>query len=214
VLAQIVLFDGFDLLDAIGPYEVLVAAGQLAPGAIEVELVSAEGKRRVPSGITGLELDASGPIDVTRSDVLIVPGAAGAVDGEGPESIPSILARAANSRLASEVAIGLADPSVLVATVCGGSLLLAMAGLIEGRSAVTHRLGMDVLDATGTIAIQARIVDDGDLVSAGGVTSGIDLGIYLVERLVGAKVAIEVEALFEFERRGTTWRASDLAVAS
>jgi transcriptional regulator GlxA family with amidase domain len=73
---------------------------------------------------------------------------------------------------------------------------------------------MDVLDATGTIAIQARIVDDGDLVSAGGVTSGIDLGIYLVERLVSAKVAIEVEALFEFERRGTTWRASDLAVAS
>jgi transcriptional regulator GlxA family with amidase domain len=93
------------------------------------------------------------------------------------------------------------------------ALLLPMAGLIEGRSAVTHHLGMDVVDATGTHAIRACIIDDGDLVWAGGVTSGIDLGIYLLERLVGPDVAIAVKQLFEFERRGTTWRSNRTVAA-
>ena len=97
------------------------------------------------------------------------------------------------------------NPAVTVATVCGGSLALAMAGLLEGRNAVTHVLGMDVLEATGVRAVQARIVDDGDLVTSGGVTSGLDLGIYLLEREYGPKVAQAVETLFEYERRGTVW---------
>ena len=68
-----------------------------------------------------------------------------------------------------------ANPDITVATVCGGSLALAMAGLLEGRNAVTHVLGLDVLDATGVNVVRARVVDDGDLVTAGGVTSGLDL---------------------------------------
>lgn len=60
----------------------------------------------------------------------------------------------------------MANPEVTVATVCGGSLALAMAGLLEGRHAVTHHLGMDVLDATGVCVVDARVVDDGDPVSA------------------------------------------------
>ncbi len=210
---QIVLFDGFDLLDVIGPYEVLVAANQFTATNLDVELVSAEGCRGVPSGITGLELAASGPIDIGRCDVLIIPGAAGTVNGDGPDSVPATLSRALDTGLPAEVAAALADRSVLVATVCGGSLLLAMAGLIEDRSAVTHHLGMDVLDATGANAVNARIVDDGSLVSAGGVTSGIDLGIYLLERLLGSGPAIAVEELFEFQRRGTVWRSDRAAAA-
>jgi transcriptional regulator GlxA family with amidase domain len=211
MIAQIVLFDEFDLLDVVGPYEVLVASGQFAPDAFTVHLVSAEGKRLVPSGITGLELAASGPIDATACDVLIVPGAAGSVGSSGPDSVAAILGRALETDLPNQVAAALTDPNVLVATVCGGSLLLAMAGLIEGRSAVTHYLGMDVLDATGTNAINARIVDDGDLVSSGGVTSGIDLGLYLLERLHSSQLAIATEELFEFERRGTVWKSASTA---
>jgi transcriptional regulator GlxA family with amidase domain len=64
---------------------------------------------------------------------------------------------------------------------------------------------MDVLDATGAHAVQARVVDDGDLVTAGGVTSGLDLGIYLLEREYGPQIARSVETLFEYERRGTVW---------
>src|SRR6266508_478213 len=76
-------------------------------------------------------------------------------------------------------------PGLTVATVCGGSMVLAMAGLIEGRPATTHRLGLDLLEATGTTPIDARVVDDGDLVTAAGVTSGLDLGLYLLERELG-----------------------------
>jgi transcriptional regulator GlxA family with amidase domain len=92
-----------------------------------------------------------------------------------------------------------------VTAVCGGSLALAMAGLLEGRHAVTHVLGMDMLDATGVNAVQARVVDDGDLITAGSVTSGLDLGLYLLELEYGPKIARAVEALFEYERRGTVW---------
>jgi transcriptional regulator GlxA family with amidase domain len=99
----------------------------------------------------------------------------------------------------------MANSDVTVATVCGGSLALAMAGLLEGRYAVTHVLGLDVLEATGVNIVHARVVDDGDLVTAGGVTSGLDLALHLIERSFGPRVAIAVEELFEYERRGTVW---------
>ncbi|MDT5364371.1 MAG: hypothetical protein QOC69_6133 [Mycobacterium sp.] len=98
-----------------------------------------------------------------------------------------------------------ANPEITVATVCGGSLALAMAGLIDGRNAATQLLGMDVLEATGVNTVHVRVVDDGDLVTAGGVTSGLDLALHLLERSYGPRVAIEVEQLFEYERRGTVW---------
>lgn len=60
-----------------------------------------------------------------------------------------------------------------------------MAGLLEGRRATTHHPGLDVLDATGVHAVSARVVDDGDLVTGAGVTSGLDLGLYLLERDAG-----------------------------
>ncbi|BBJ37888.1 hypothetical protein SSPO_006060 [Streptomyces antimycoticus] len=61
------------------------------------------------------------------------------------------------------------------------------------RHATTHQLGLDTLDATGVHAVRARVVDDGDLASAGGVTSGLDLGLYLLEREVGPQIAHTVE---------------------
>ncbi len=102
------------------------------------------------------------------------------------------------------------NPRVTVATVCGGSLALAMAGLLDGRHAVTHHMGIDVLGATGAIPVQARVVDDGDLVTAGGVTSGLDLGLYLLEREFGPRIARSVEEAFAYERRGTVWRDTGL----
>ena len=116
-----------------------------------------------------------------------------------------LLARFADSAVAP-LRTAVQNTEVTVATVCGGSLVLAMAGLIEGRHVVTHHLGMDVLDATGTHAVHARIVDDGDLISAGGVTSGLDLGLYILEREFGPQIAHAVETLFEYERRGVVWR--------
>jgi putative intracellular protease/amidase len=75
--AQIALFDGFDPLDVIAPYEVLHAGGTASGGAVSVELVSAEGPREVVSGTGGLSLRATDALDPGRAGLILVPGASG-----------------------------------------------------------------------------------------------------------------------------------------
>ncbi len=211
---QIVLFDGFDLLDALAPYEVFCAAALYTVNALSVELVTAEGPRPVASGINGLKIEASGRLNPEQAGIILVPGASGDVEGDGPNSVPAILGRALHTELNGMVEQALRQKDIVVATVCGGSLLLAMGGLLEGRPAVTNHLGMDVLGATGAIPVSARVVDDGNLVTGGGVTSGLDVALYLVERELGPRIAHSVEQLFEFERRGTVWRETGMASGS
>ncbi|HYZ67693.1 MAG TPA: DJ-1/PfpI family protein, partial [Mycobacterium sp.] len=168
--AQIVLFDGFDPLDVIAPYEVLVAGSEAVGGELVVELVSAEGPQSVISGSRGLTLQATAHLDVRKPGYVIVPGAVGPIDGDpddGVVTIPVLLARFAQSAAVPLLREAMDNPDITVAAVCGGSLALAMAGLLEGRHAVTHHLGMDVLEATGVHPVAARVVDDGDLVTSG-----------------------------------------------
>jgi transcriptional regulator GlxA family with amidase domain len=207
VHAQIVLFDGFDPLDVIAPFDVLVAGSDATGGELVVELVSAEGPRPVVSGSRGLVLNATAQLDPSKPGYVIVPGASGPIDGDPDEvaTIPVLLARFGETDAVPLMRQAMANPDITVATVCGGSLALAMAGLLEGRNAVTHVLGLDVLDATGVNVVRARVVDDGDLVTAGGVTSGLDLALHLLDRSYGPRVALAVEELFEYERRGTVW---------
>lgn len=213
--AQVVLFDGFDPLDVIAPFEVLHAGGIASAGALTVELVSAEGPREMISGSGGLALRATATLDPEGADLIVVPGASGPLGGDEPDeesgqdTVPVLLARTMDTPLPRLMRKALDDPSVVVATVCGESLTL-----LEGRHAVTHHLGMDLLDATGAHAVQARVVDDGDLVSAGGVTSGLDLGLYLLERQLGPRVALAVEQLLAYERRGTVWQAAGMEAAA
>ncbi|MFG3256810.1 DJ-1/PfpI family protein [Streptomyces sp. NPDC048172] len=209
MLAQIALFDGFDPLDAIGSYEVLYAAGMFTDGDVRVELVTAEGPREVPSGTPPVTLTATGALDPARADLLVLPGAAG-VPGEvpgRPDLVPVEvrLARALETGLPRLAGEAMARDDTLVATVCGGSLLLAMAGLAKGRPATGHGLTPDVLRENGAVPVDARVVDDGDLVTGAGVTSGIDLALHLVDREIGPRVAHAVETLFHHERRGTVW---------
>ncbi|KWT57198.1 glutamine amidotransferase [Streptomyces albus subsp. albus] len=218
--AQFVLFDGFDPLDVIAPYEVLSAGGAASSGAVSVELVSAEGPREVVSGTGGLALRATAALDPGRPGLIVIPGAAGRIGdpdetpdhdagaGQAPQgdTIPVLLGRTLTTELPALLRAAMENPDVTVSTVCGGSLVLAMAGLLEGRCATTHHMGLDMLDATGAHAVSARVVDDGDLVTGAGVTSGLDLGLYLLEREVGPRIAHAVEELFAHERRGTVWR--------
>jgi transcriptional regulator GlxA family with amidase domain len=209
VLAQIVLFDGFDPLDVIAPFEVLSAGSDALGGVLDVRLVGIDAAGAVTSGTRGLQLHASDRLRPEEPGFIIVPGASGPTVGDPDDidTIPVILARVGETALPGLVRRAFAAPDTLVAAVCGGSLALAMAGLLEGRTAVTHRLGTDVLNATGVSVVNARVVDDGDLVTAGGVTSGLDLGLYLLERHYGPRIAHAVEQLFVYERRGTVWRA-------
>ncbi|MCS7460987.1 DJ-1/PfpI family protein [Paenibacillus doosanensis] len=210
---QIVLFDGFDLMDAIGPYEVFTAANMLSGSDFQVNFVSAEGTRIVPSGMNGPGLPASGFIDPDCGGILLIPGAMGKVGPEdtSEDSVMTQLLRAKESALMPMLRQAVSNEKMTVSTVCGGAMLLAMDGLLEDRYAVTHVLGMEALRAMGAKPVSARVVVDGRLVTGGGVTSGLDVALYLVEREWGPRISHAVEQLFEYERRGTVWTEAGIA---
>jgi len=88
----------------------------------------------------------------------------------------------------------------VVAGVCTGTMLLAHAGIIGSRRAATHHTAWDDLQATGATLVKDRVVDDGDLVTSGGVTSGIDLALWLVEREFGRDLAERTAERMEYPR--------------
>ena len=88
-----------------------------------------------------------------------------------------------------------------MASVCTGAMLLAAAGITDGRPATTHHSALEDLRASGAQVIDARVVDDGDVMTAAGITSGIDLALYIVEREAGAEIAERVADEIEYEPR-------------
>jgi len=196
--AQIVLYDGFDELDAVAPYEVLVAAAKRG-APFEVELAHLEGAREVV-GSQGLGVRATAAL-AERLELLVVPG------GRWADRSSLVGARVEAERGTLPRAIGrIHAGGARVASVCTGAMLLAAAGLTRGRHATTHHVAREALRASGAVLIDARVVDDGNLITAGGITSGLDLALWLVEREAGAALALELERHLEYERRGTVWR--------
>jgi len=195
---DILLYPGFDELDAIAPFEVLSAAAGDAAGWA-VRFVSLAGPGPVPAA-HGARLWADAAADPAAADVLVVPG--GGWIGRAPVGARAEAARGDVPRLiaAAHAAGG------TVAAVCTGAMLVAAAGLLAGRPAVTHHAALDDLAAAGARVVRARVVDAGRVVTAGGVTSGLDLALWLVERYAGPAAACAVERELEYERRGTVWR--------
>ena len=195
----VVVFEGFDELDAIGPLEVLRNAAAMGADGLSVDLVALDGAAEV-TGSHGLVVRTDGPLDPGRTDLLVVPG--GGWNDRGPRGA---WAEAERGELPAVIAAAHRAGAV-VATVCTGAMLAATAGLTRGRPATTHHGAVEDLRASGARVVEARVVDDGDLVSAGGVTSGIDLALWLVEREFGAELAEAVAAEIEHPRHGEVWR--------
>jgi putative intracellular protease/amidase len=197
-LTEVVVFDGFDDLDAIAPLEILTAAG------FPTRVVRPSGHATTVRSAHGLvlrvddELAAAADSDARPAagpTLVLVPGggwldaASGVRDQcEGP--LPAALAARH-------------DAGTVVASVCTGAMLLARAGLLSGRPAVTNRNALDDLARAGAdVRREARVVDDGSVVSAGGPSAGIDLAIRLVERFSGEAAAREAAARLEHEPVG------------
>ena len=204
--AEILIFPGFDELDAIGPFEVLQHARKRG-AEVEARLVSLSGAGEV-RGANGLRVQAEGfPGERGRPDLLIVPGggwAARSREGAWTEAQRPEL-RELLRRSHSEGA--------LLAAVCSGTMLLAAAGLLRNRRAITHHTAAEELRAQGTEVVDARVVDEGDIVTSGGITSGLDLGLWLVERFFGAELAAQTGRMLEFERRGPILRRGEEGAA-
>jgi len=194
----IVLFDGFDNLDAIGPFEVFSHARTYGAD-LEVGLYTLSPQDIVRSS-HDLRVEPDGVLPDSESetppDLVVVPGG-----GWGDHAEEGAWAEAQRGDLPAAIE-RLHSGGAMVASVCTGGMLLATAGLTDGRPAVTHHGALDDLRESGADVIDARVVDDGDLVTAGGVTSGIDLALHLVDREFGPDIADRVSTEMEYEARG------------
>jgi transcriptional regulator GlxA family with amidase domain len=178
---SILIFDGITALDAIGPYEVL---GR--PAGWEVEFVGkAQGEVRTDSGALGLSAD-KGLADVEQTDIVLIPGGKGNRPLLEDEEVLGWLRR-------------VDERSTWTTSVCTGSLVLGAAGLLEGRRATGHWLWLEKLREYGAEPVSERYVEDGKLLTAAGVSAGIDMALHLVGREAGAEVAQAVQLGIEYD---------------
>ncbi len=177
----ILLYDGVTVLDAIGPYEVL----QNVPG-MEICFVARErGEKRSDFKRLGLVADY-GLADVTRPDILVVPGTPfpQAVTGD-----PAVL----------EWIRAVHATTTWTTSVCTGALGLAAAGVLDGRRATTHWLALEALRQFGATPTSERVVRDGKVWTAAGVSSGIDMALALVGEQFGADAARAAQLIIEYD---------------
>ena len=180
----ILVFNGFDVIDAGGPYEVFLTASRLAERdgdapLYDVVLASPDGADAEAFGgmtLTGLTAAAEvGPVDM-----VLVPGT---IDVGAALAQPGLMA-------AVDALVGSAP---VVTSVCTGAFLLARAGVLEGRAATTHWEDVDDLAASGEVGEAqrgVRWVDTGEVVTSGGLTSGIHMALHMVARDCGEEMAV------------------------
>ncbi|MEU6978241.1 MULTISPECIES: DJ-1/PfpI family protein [unclassified Streptomyces] len=198
---HIPLFDGVEELDFAAPYEVLSGAGFFTSRPVEVRYVSATGARSVTAAY-GTAVRGVRPWAPEEADVLLVPGG-----GYARRDSPGVWAEIDRGTLPRALAAA-ARPGLTVAALCTGVMLLSAAGLTRGRPCTTHHKAKADLEGQGGLVKNARVVDDGDLVTAGGVTSGLELALWLVHRELGSDAATGLESMLEYEARGTVWTSA------
>jgi putative intracellular protease/amidase len=175
------LFEGITALDIVGPYEVL----QRLPEA-QVRFVAARaGEVRTDNGFLALVADY-GIDDVTSADVLVVPG--------------GFATRALETDTSTLEWIRAVDATTQWTTsVCTGSMLLAAAGLLEGKEATTHWASLQRLAEYGAIPTGRRVVEQGKTVTAAGVSSGIDMALTLAAHIAGDEYAQGIQLGIEYD---------------
>lgn len=193
----VVVYDGFDELDAVGPYEVFRTASDLG-APLRTDLCTLEPRESVTAS-HGLAVVPQATLDDSY-DLVVVPGG-----GWNDRDRPGAWSEAERGDLPATLAT-LHEVGTTIASVCTGGMLLATAGLTDGRPATTHHTAIDDLAESGADIVDARVVDDGDLLMAGGVTSGIDLALYVVEQVGGEEIAAATAKVLEYERQGMVYR--------
>jgi transcriptional regulator GlxA family with amidase domain len=185
----VALFPDAEELDWAGPWEVLAIWARLWPGD-DVEVFTVADERAPIQCANGLRVladrtwDDAGPIDV-----LVYPGGSGTRQQLGNEAIRTRLN-------------GLAESARVVTSVCTGSLVLADAGLLDGRPATTHWASLDELASLGEkveVRPDDRYVDDGSIITAAGVSAGIDMALHLISRLHSEQRAREVRRVIQYD---------------
>jgi putative intracellular protease/amidase len=177
----ILLYDRLTALDAVGPYEVL----SRLPGASARFVAVEPGPVMTDNGM--LTLVAEGSLeDASAPDIVLVPGGPG-----------EVAARAGGPALDWLRAVH--ETSAWTTSVCTGSLILAAAGLLEGKRATSHWLALEQLRELGAEPVSERVVFDGKIVTAAGVSAGIDMALALAAAIAGDEVAQAIQLGIEYD---------------
>ncbi|MFZ4775729.1 MAG: DJ-1/PfpI family protein [Terrimicrobiaceae bacterium] len=187
------VFPGVEELDAIGPFEVFGLA-RSAGLEVTVELVT-HVREPVVRCFHGLEMTVLGEFS-GNYDTIVVPGGAWLAGGS------SGVRRAIDEGILPRLLKQQFDNGAVLASVCTGAFLLEAAGLLTRIPATTHHLALEDLKATGVATVSAKVVDAGRIVTSGGITSGLDLSLWLLERSFGKAQADRVAGTLEYERCG------------
>jgi transcriptional regulator GlxA family with amidase domain len=175
------IFDRVTALDAVGPYEVL----SRLPGAEVHFIATSPGPKRTENGMLALTADATLE-ELPAPEVIVVPGGFGTRKLMQDESMLAWL-RAAH------------ETSVWTTSVCTGSLVLAAAGILDGLEATTHWMVLEALVEHGATPVSERVVEQGKVITAAGVSSGIDMALTLAARIAGEDVAKAIQLGIEYD---------------
>ena len=177
----LLVFDRLTALDAVGPYEVL----SRLPGA-ELRLVGKEvGVKRTDTGALGLKADLA-LSELPDPDVLLVPGGAGSRPLMSDRDVLDWVRSAHQG-------------STWTTSVCTGALVLGAAGILQGKRATTHWAYLDRLRELGAEPVSERVVEDGKVITAAGVSAGIDMALGLAARIAGEQVAHAIQLGIEYD---------------
>src|SRR5215212_6413765 len=182
----IVIFPVVEELDYVGPWEIFTFARQLDPETCDVFTVSEHGGEvRCAKGlrvIADYSFETAPP-----ADIVLVPGGMGTRTEVDNPRIVEYIRRSA-------------ETAELMTSVCTGAFLLERAGLLEGKRATTHWASIDRFRALGTVQVvdDERVVDQGAVITSAGVSSGIDMALYIVGRLWGPELARRVQKGVEY----------------
>lgn len=177
----ILLFDGVTALDAIGPYEVL----QNLPDNEVCFVARDKGVKRTDFGRLGLEADYA-LADIDTADVVLVPGT------PTPDALlgdPAVL----------EWLAAIHAGSTWTTSVCTGALALGAIGALQGKRATTHWLAHEALRSFGAEPTEQRVVEDGKIMTAAGVSSGIDMALTLVDKIYDRATAEQIQLIIEYD---------------
>ncbi|MGP4020372.1 DJ-1/PfpI family protein [Saccharopolyspora sp. 5N708] len=175
-----VLYDRFTALDLVGPYEALAAHPE-----VTAHFVAAG--RGVVRCDSGLPIQATATFDeLTRPDIVVVPGGRGWRSALDDAALPSWLA-------------AVHPHTTWTTSVCTGALLLAKAGILTGKRATTHWTTREVLAEMGVEVATERVVFDGKVVTAAGVSAGIDMGLALAVEMWGRETGERIQLAMEYD---------------
>ncbi len=175
------LFDRFTALDAVGPYQVLSAI----PGANVRFLAHEAGPVRSDNRMLTILADGQFE-DLPDPEILVVPGGIGTRLLLEDERVLDWVRK-------------VHETSQYTTSVCTGSLVLAGAGVLDGLEATTHWMAMDVLAELGANPISKRVVEQGKVITAAGVSSGIDMALRLTDLLIGPEMAQAIQLAIEYD---------------